>query len=199
MFSSKTLIKIIIAYRYPILLPLAFLEGPIISLAVGFLVYLGYFHFLPAYLVLLVGDIIPDIFYYYLGRFGNKRKLVQKYGTNSFIAKNAEFIKRIWHEHGMKTMFVGKLAYGLSSPFLISAGLVNLPFKRFISYAIPVTIFQYAVIMAIGYYLGYSYNSAAEYISSAGIIISIIVILAVAIFFTQKYARKKISKIEEIK
>ncbi len=179
-------------YGYFILFPLAAIEGPIISLVVGFLIYLGYLKFLPAYVILLLGDLIPDIVYYYIGRFGNRRKIMEKYGSR------LNLIEKLWREHGKKTMFLSKLAYGLSTPFLISAGLINMPLKRFVSYAFPITIFQYAAIMAIGYYLGSSYQLAAKYIDSAGIIIAIIFVIFIAVYvFFAKYARRQIEKMEK--
>ncbi len=186
------LLLLLTKYGYFILFPLAAIEGPIVSLVVGFLIYLGYFKFLPAYVILLLGDLIPDTIYYYIGRFGNKRKIMEKYGSR------LNLLERLWREHGKKTMFFSKLAYSLSVPFLISAGLVNMPLKRFISYALPVTVFQYAAIMAIGYYLGSSYQLAAKYIDSAGIIIAIIFVIFIAMYvFFVKYARRQIEKMEK--
>ena len=186
------MVLLLTKYGYFILFPLAAIEGPIVSLVVGFLIYLGYLKFLPAYAILLLGDLIPDVIYYYIGRFGNRRKIMEKYGSRLNI------VEKLWQEHGRKTMFLSKLAYGLSTLFLISAGLVNMPLKRFISYALPVTVFQYAAIMAIGYYLGSSYQLAAKYIDFAGIIMAIIFVIFIAgyVFFV-KYVRRQIEKMEK--
>ena len=188
----EPLIFIIKKYGYLILFPLVVLEGPIIALVAGFFVYLGYFQPFPAFGVLLLGDLIPDTIYYYIGRFGNKTKIAKKYGPRLIP------MEKLLRNHGRKTMFFGKLAYGLSAPFLISAGLVKMPFKKFISYAFPITIFQYALIMAIGYYLGSSYNLATKYIESAGIIIAVIlVVLTIGYVFFIKCVRLKIKKMEK--
>ena len=186
------MVLLLTKYGYFILFPLAAIEGPIVSLVVGFFVRLGYFAFLPAYGILILGDLIPDTIYYYIGRFGNKRKIMEKYGSR------LNLVEKLWREHGKKTMFLSKLAYGLSTAFLISAGLVNMPLKRFISYTLPITILQYGAIMAIGYYLGSSYQLAAKYIDYAGIIIAVIFVIFITgyIFFI-KYARRQIEKMEK--
>jgi len=187
------LVLLLTKYGYYILFPLAAIEGPIVSLAVGFLIYLGYFQFLPAYTLLLLGDLIPDTIYYYVGRFGNKRKIIEKYGSH------LNLIEKLWQEHGKKTMFLSKLAYGLSIPFLISAGLVKMPFRRFIFYAFPVTLFQYGVIMMLGYFLGHSYQIAERYIQYAYVIVAVVFIIFIIIYvFIVKYARKQIKKMEQI-
>ncbi|MDD5050744.1 MAG: VTT domain-containing protein [Candidatus Pacebacteria bacterium] len=196
---SGTLFHLLVTYKYAILFPLACFEGPIISLFVGFMVYAGYINFLPAYIVLLFGDIIPDSVYYFIGRYGNKSKLFAKYGSKfEFVSKNIKLIEYLWRDHGKKTMFFSKLAYGLSTPFLVSAGLVNMKWRRFISYALPVTIFQYAVFMTAGYFLGSSYFVAAKYIQDAGIIIALVILTAFIFLYRYfaRYAKKKITEME---
>lgn len=186
------LILLLTKYGYFILFPLAAIEGPIVSLIVGFLIYLGYLKFLPSYAILLLGDLIPDTVYYYIGRFGNRRKIMEKYGSR------LNLIEKLWREHGKKTMFFSKLAYGLSGLFLISAGLVKMPFRKFISYAFPVTLFQYGVIMMIGYFLGHSYQIAERYIQYAYVIVAAILILfIISYILITKYARKRIKEMEQ--
>jgi len=187
----EQLVLLLTKYGYFILFPLAAIEGPIVSLAVGFLIYLGYLKLLPAYAILLLGDLIPDTVYYYIGRFGSKRKIIEKYGSR------LNLIEKLWREHGRKTMFLSKLAYGLSGLFLISAGLTKMPFRKFISYAFPVTLFQYGVIMAIGYFLGHSYKLAEQYIEYAYMIVAaVLIIFIISYIFVIKYARRQIKEME---
>ncbi|MCX6716336.1 MAG: VTT domain-containing protein [Candidatus Taylorbacteria bacterium] len=191
------IIALIEHYKYFILFPLAAYEGPVISLVVGFLVFLGYLNFIPAYIILLFGDIIPDTIYYYIGRYGNKDgRLLNKYGAKwPTLKKHFHLVESLWRDHPFKSMFLGKLAYSLSIPFLISAGMVKMPYKKFITCAIPVTIFQYAVIMGIGYYLGNSYAAAEKYITYAGIGVAVVAVIF-AFFYMKKYVQKQITELE---
>ena len=194
--NLETITQLLIQYRYLILFPLAAFEGPIVALIAGFLWRAGYIAALPAYGILILGDIIPDSFYFYVGRFGNRGKFAEKY-TLRFrtVFTNFKIIEKLWQNHPKKTMFFSKLAYGLSIPFLISAGLVNMPYKKFISYAIPVTLFQYGVIMAFGYFIGHSYLLAAQYIEQIYVVIAVILILLIVSYtIISKYARKQIEK-----
>lgn len=193
--------SVITTYGYAILFPLAAFEGPIVSLVAGFLVYSGYFNFFPAYLILILGDLIPDIIYYYVGRFGKKKNVIEKYGHKlKVIHENFDIVGKLWKEHPRKTMFFSKLAYGLSTPFLISAGLIDMPLKKFISLALPVTILQYGVIMAIGYFLGHSYTYAAGYIKYANIIFALVLVTFLIIYILlNRYARKQLEKDAEQK
>lgn len=195
----ETLIGVVTKFGYVALFPLAALEGPVVALGVGFLISLGYLSPLPAYAVLILGDLIPDSFYYYLGRFGNRRQLVAKYGSRfSMVSRNFGVMKHLWERHGKKTMALSKLAYGLSTPFLISAGLINMPLKKFLSYAIPVTVVQYAGLMVIGYFLGHSYLLAADYVWQGGILFAVLLVLFVVGFVVfSKYARTQIEEMEK--
>src|SRR3989344_1039375 len=194
----EQIVPILTKYGYFILFPMAVLEGPLVSLAAGFLVYLGYFQFFSAYGILLLGDIIPDVICYYIGRFGNKKKLIEKHSSGSgFILRNLPLVRNLWQNHGKKTMFLSKLAYSLRIPFLISAGLVEMPFRKFISYAVPVSLFQYGVIMTVGYLLGHSYQLAGRYIQyTYNIMAAILMLFIVSYIFISKYARRQIEIIE---
>ena len=181
---------LILKFKYLILLPLAAIEGPIVSLIAGFLVYSGYLNPIISFIILILGDVIPDSIYYYIGRFGNKRDLQSKI---KIISNNYKTIETMWLEHGKKTMFLGKLAYGLSNLFLINAGLVKMPFKRFMTYAFIVTIIQFGIFMFIGYYLGGSYDLISRHIKDAEMLIAIFAILFFTVYLAfSKYARKKV-------
>ena len=47
----------------------AFAEGPYLSLVLGVVLKFGYFSFIPVYLALMFGDLIGDVFWYYVGYF----------------------------------------------------------------------------------------------------------------------------------
>ncbi len=188
----------LIHYKYLALFPLAAFEGPVLSLLVGFLVHAGYLAFLPSYGILLLGDLIPDTTYYYIGRFGNQKDFIKKYGSKvKIITEHFPTVEKLWQHHPFKTMFLSKLAYGLSTPFLVSAGLVKIPLRKFVANAFPITIFQYAVFMSIGYSLGKSYAAAEKYIKYTGIGIALIVIILIVVYILlSRYARKRILAME---
>jgi membrane protein DedA with SNARE-associated domain len=185
-------------YKYLVLFPLAAIEGPVVSLVVGFLIRLGYISLIPSFIILILGDLLPDSIYYAIGRFGNRSNVIQKYGNRSgLVSNNFTLAEKLWRHHGKKTMFFSKLAYGLSTIFLISAGLVRMPFKKFVAYAVPVTIFQYGIILAAGYFLGHSYESALKYVNFGGYLVAdIVVVLIIGYIVALKYARGKIEKME---
>ncbi len=149
MIQSHTILELLMTYRYALLFPLACLEGPIVAILAGFFIHLGYLSMAPSYILLILGDLFADSFYYFISRLGNKFKKLVKYDSNSRLHINLERIKKLWHTHTAKTMFFSKLAYGFSVPLLISAGLSKLPYKRFASYAILVSVLQYGIFLGV--------------------------------------------------
>jgi len=69
-------------------------------------------------------------------------------------ANEIERVRILWDAHGWRTMFVGKLAWGLSPIFLAVAGIIAVPVDRFFRYAAGVALLQYVVLFLVGYQFG---------------------------------------------
>ena len=179
----STILTYIGEYRYIALLILAIVEGPIVALVAGFLVHIGTFTLLPTCLILLLGD-LPDSICYLVGRYSAKRRNAKK---NPRLAKLQDWAEKLWEKHPTKAMFISKLAYGLSLPLLITAGMSKMSYKAFIWRALVVTAFQYGVLMTVGYLLGNVYTAAAPYIKDVQIGIAVLAILALGAFFFVQY------------
>jgi len=198
---NELIIPLIIKYSYVAIFPIAVIEGPVIALVAGFLVSLGYLSFIPAYIVLVIADVTGDIIYYYIGHFGNKNKFSKKYSQRfPKVLNNFSLMDNLWKKHERKTILLSKLSYGLCIPFLMSAGISNVPIRKYIVYVTLIDIIKFGIIMAVGYFLGYSFQKAESYILYFGIATTIILIIFVIIYilYSKKYAVKEIIKIENI-
>jgi len=186
-------LQLLLEYRYWILFPLACFEGPITGFVVGTLVALGYFNPFLVFILLVLGDVIPDSVYYFVGKYGEKKSLITKYlGKIGVTPDHVGTIHNLWHVHTAKSMVFSKFAYGLSTPFLISAGVVNLGFKKFISYSLPISIVQYAVLMGLGYFFGATYYPIiTQSVDGIGIVVVAVVVVAVVYYFFTNSMRKK--------
>jgi membrane protein DedA with SNARE-associated domain len=143
--------------------------------------------------------LIPDITLYFIGRYGSKKNFLLKYGPKIGITSNTDSaLNRLWKKHDSKVFVIGKLAYGLAIPFLMSAGLIKYPFKKFLAYCTLISGIKVFIVLLIGYYLGGSYKSASQYIDYLYIIIAIIFVIFIASysFFTRKM-RQKFQELEK--
>lgn len=176
------------SYKYVALFLIAVPDGPIIALIAGFLISTGYFLFIPTYIILILGNVIPDICYYYIGRLGLKFKFLENY-KDKFVP-----LEKLWQDHFKKTLVLGKLAMFFSVPVLISAGMAKVSFKKFITTTVPVDLLVIFILLSLGYFSGGAYQIYSKYIKYFGIVIAF-VFLVIILFL--KHFNKKID--DEIK
>jgi membrane protein DedA with SNARE-associated domain len=185
MFGLDHIVKLLIHYKYTVLFPIAFIEGPIISIISGFLISLHNLNPYITYGVLIAGDVAGDAGYYALGRFGGE-PLVRKWGrhigvTEATLIKAEQTLTR----HGWKLYIFGKVQ-GLGSLILMTAGATRRPFWQYLAINTFITLFKTFLLVVIGYYFGYAYNSIDNYLSKAGIISSFIIVIILAGYYFNK-------------
>ena len=191
--SPDSIAHIILQYRYWALFPIACFEGPLVSILIGFFISLGYFNPFAAYAILLAGDLVPDTIFYMIGRYGKRTSFMVRYGRKIGITpERFATIEQLWKTHPSKTMFMSKLAFGLSTIFLVLAGLVGLPPRTFYPIAILVTCAQYAILMTLGYYFGTSYLLIANTFEGIGLAVAGILILASAYYIVSATMRSRL-------
>jgi membrane-associated protein len=181
----ETLIPVLLTYKYLLLFPLSLLEGPILSVVVGFLISQQQLNFFAAYAILMAADILRDTALFLIGRWLHPESVLSR------IADRFKHMDHLWTRHTVKTLMISKWAYGLSFPMLISAGLTKLSVKKFVMIAFLVTMFQYAVLIALGFYFGKSYQLLSTYIVGAQLFLAlgIVIIVVLYVVFSKLSAR----------
>ncbi|MFA5098903.1 MAG: DedA family protein [Candidatus Paceibacterota bacterium] len=189
-FSLEQIIELLIQYKYILLLPVVVVEGPIITVIAGFIVSLGLMNFVTTYLVVIFGDVGGDIIYYAIGRWG-REKFLERWGRYiGFPIEKVVPIEKHFEKHGTRTLFVGKMAQGIGGIFLVAAGLVRMPFYKFVSANLIATLAKSFGLLLLGYFFGEAIdniNSALGIFSATSLGIGIIVIF---IFFYRQKNKK---------
>lgn len=75
--DAAAITHLILEYRYWIIIPLSFIEGPIVAFVVGTLSFLGYFNPFFAFSIFFLRDVLLDGFFYALGKWGGKTRVAQ--------------------------------------------------------------------------------------------------------------------------
>ena len=97
---------------YGAVLLIAIVEGPILSMIFGVLLRLGYFSLAPVYITLMLGDIIGDTGWYYLG-YHYGRAAIKRFGSRFGITdKEVEKAEKLFHGHTYKILFISKITNG---------------------------------------------------------------------------------------
>jgi membrane protein DedA with SNARE-associated domain len=182
-------------YRYLILFPLACIEGPMLGFITGTLIPLGYFSPVPLFVTLVLADVIPDIAYYFLGRWGNNQAVVEKWGHKIRLTpERFELLRKLWHTHTIKAMMITKFSYGISTPLLITAGLVHVPFNRFWKWSAVLAAAQYSALMALGYFFGGYFAMVESTIVRVQILVAAAVVVFIIYYIFTKSVRKNFAK-----
>ena len=175
-------------YKYLALFPLAVLEGPIITVITGFFSSLGYINFFLAYIVIVIGDLVGDAFHYALGRFG-REKFIDKWGRYIGVnKKQIESIEKQFDKRGSKLLFIGKMAHGIGGAFLVAAGMIKMPFDKFIFSNFLATLVKSFILLLAGFYFGRALDSINSYLEKISLILIGIAGFSLLIYFL--YFRK---------
>ncbi len=177
------------SYKYLALFPLALVEGPIVTVIMGFFSSLGFINLLFAFLIIVAGDLTGDGFFYILGRKGGK-KFIQRWGRFLGVKESqVESLEKNFTERGGRILIIGKILHGVGGAFLLAAGLAKMPFDKFLFFNLLATLVKSSLLIALGFYFGQAFNLINFYLGR----IALITVAATAIFLLIYflYFRKK--------
>jgi membrane protein DedA with SNARE-associated domain len=171
----------------------AFIEGPATALAGGFLIKSQFLAFMPALIVHSLGDFSADMFYFLIGRFGDKK--IFKWLKRIFHFSDVEVEKMKWkfQRHHLKIIFIGKLTHFLGLPAIIGIGLSNYSWKKFFIFNLIATIIKSTLLISLGYSVGVLWQQQESIISQIGLIVIIIALSLLGYYLIKR--RKNEEKI----
>jgi membrane protein DedA with SNARE-associated domain len=189
--SLSEIFQTIIEYRYLFLFPAAMIEGPIITVIAGFFASQGIMNVYIVYFVVVAGDITEDFLYFAFGRWG-LNGIIGRWGK--YIGITKEKIRKLekhFDHHGAKTIFLGKLAHGVGTAVLVSAGASKISASKFFWYNLAATIPKSLILLLIGFYFGSAYAKIGkyfDYLAILGLVLAAVLILAYSAIV--KYSKK---------
>lgn len=158
--SLSQITQLIIEYRYWILVPLSLIEGPIVAFAAATLASLGYFNVFVLGLFFFVRDMGMDGFYYSIGYWGIRGSFVKRALKRVGVEESHfEAIRILWEKKPGRTMFLGKLSYGIASSFVVLAGSVHMSLKKFFGWGALVACVEYGSLLCLGFFFGAAFTS----------------------------------------
>ncbi len=135
------------------------IEGDIFLFTAGFLVNRGYFAIDIALLAVFLGTLIGDNLWYVLGEMINEDSLFGR-----FITRITKSFDKHLRERTFRTMLITKFAYGVHRPILFRAGMLRLPFKKFIEGDITAIVLWVFLIGGLGYLSSASFILIKHYL-----------------------------------
>ena len=190
--------SIVIEYRYWILIPLSFIEGPVVAFVAGTLAAAGYFNVYVLALLFFIRDVGLDGVYYAMGHYGANtafaKKVLKKLGiTEDHLAEVGD----LWRHHPGKTMFMGKLSYGIASAFIVVAGIRKMPLKSFFGYGALLAVSQYGSLLVLGYFFGNALGGTiTKILENAQYAIAGLTLMVTVYYIGSRYMRSRFDKEE---
>jgi membrane protein DedA with SNARE-associated domain len=189
--SPADLVSLLHASKYFLIFAGSYIEGSVVMLATGALWHTGFVAFWPAYIALLLGDILSDTMWYWIGRIG-ARPFVARWGplfgaTPEIIAR----VERRFHEYDLSILIISKLTmgFGLAVATLVTAGLMRVPFGRYFTIQlVGGIVWVYALVM-VGYYFGNVLERIPREFQIAAAAAALVGVVLVLRFVSKKLAR----------
>lgn len=166
-------------YGYLFLFAGAFVDGFHIMLIAGFLIAINKVELAPAFLALLMGNVLSDVMWYSLSYIGGEKTLnwLSRYYHKLPLYMNRT--KGLLENYSGRILITVKLTLGLALATVLAAGLSKMSPKKFFFYNTLGGIGVVAEMILIGYLFGESYKVASEYFNIFAKIILALAILAV--------------------
>jgi membrane-associated protein len=173
------------------LFPIAVLDGPIVTVIVGFLCKLGVLNPLVAYPIIVVADGIGDSIYYSLGRWGRGKYFEKVINWLGLTPSRLERMRGYLGSNAVKMISVSKVVLGVGVAGLFLAGRSGMVYSRYILICFCTSLVQCAVYLTIGYFFGAFYQEIGHYLDFFGVLI-LVVFLAVVAYLIITSKMKKV-------
>jgi membrane protein DedA with SNARE-associated domain len=175
-----TLDGFLIAYGSLLILPLAVIEGPVVSVLAGFLSAQGYFAWYWALGLLVCGDLIGDVLYYWVGRAGRGplARLARRAGVARLMTPA---LQHDLTHNATRMLFIGKWTHSIGFVVLIGSGMLRLPLPRFLVVNLLATVPKSAVLFAIGYFAAWALPPVERHSGVAMLTLGAVGVAAIAL------------------
>lgn len=181
-------------HGYLLLAALAILEGPLLAIACGVGAGLGFLDPFIAYGILVVGDFLPDLMYYWIGRYGATLAFVRRFASRTRLVREHFLpLEQLWRTRLISTLATAKLAYGFAPPLVVSAGLSGVPFGKFVRASLITGALYMGLLAAVGYGFARAYGYVDVATGKAPEVIGVTGFLCFCVLVgTVRYARRRL-------
>lgn len=182
-------------FVYSLIFVLMLVEGPIVNYIAALAISLGYdIDIRVIVLLAILGNQIPDLILYYLGR-NLKKSSLKKFAKRFWIShKRINWLEINIKKHPIKTLLSVKAIPNLPVPGLILSGFAKISFKKFFWSTLIINLIFAAVYTSLGFYSGIVVSSSLKYFRIAEYLIPAVIILSILTYFITKFLYFWISK-----
>jgi len=181
------------ASKYFLIFAGCYIEGTVVMMGTGLLWHVGQVQFWPAYIALLLGDVLSDIMWYLIGYFG-ARQFMDRWGHMiGMTPAVVEKVERRFHKYHTPILIVSKLSmgFGFAVATLTTAGMLRVPFSRYLTINLLGGIVWVFAVMLIGYYFGNVLEVIPRNLQIASVVVG-----CVLAFLGLRFATKRLAAMD---
>ena len=159
--------------------PMAVIEGPIVTVIAAYLAKLGYMNIWAVYAVCVLGDLIGDAIYYWIGRLG-PALLPERWLTRLGMTQARKLsLEGHFATKGGWTILLGKWTHSAGLAVMLASGAARMNFSVYMAYNVVGTLPKTAVFTLIGWFIGSAYAAVDTWIwrISLGLMVTLALVL----------------------
>jgi membrane protein DedA with SNARE-associated domain len=114
-----------------------------------------FLNFYAAFAACLTGALLGDLLIYSIGRYLGTGFLRRHPHLSHLLHEEREKQMEAWiHRHGLKVFFVARFMVGIRAPIYLAAGMLRVPFRRFLL----VDAFAATIVVGLVFWLSYTFG-----------------------------------------
>lgn len=143
----------------------------------------------------LFGAIVGDSIMYWIGyHFGRNVLQEHPWWARWVTPKREDQIEAMFHQHGLKVFFIARFLVGLRSPVYLTAGILQVSFRRFFLIDLICATAVVSTFFGITYKFGQNSDKILKLVREAQVGLTIVVIIAasyIAFYLWRRWQQKK--------
>ncbi|NQT37534.1 MAG: DedA family protein [Planctomycetes bacterium] len=145
----------------------------------------------------IVGVLIGDMVIYWVGyHFGRGVVRNHRWWSHLVTPEREMKMEEMIRRHGMKVFFVARFMVGLRAPIYMTAGILRLPFLRYLFIDVVCATIVVGLFFSLSYFFG---PRVGKWIHETGILLTIVVVLLAVLAGAYLWRRHRQSGREEEK
>lgn len=181
------------ASQYGLLFISTLLGSPVVMIAAGYLIHTGQLSFWATYGTIVAADIVGDIVWYWVGRFGARSFLLRYgyvFGVTEELIEKLEGRFNHYHE---RILIISKMTmgFGMAIGVLAVAGMMRVPFMRYLFINLSGELVWALIPIGIGYYFGNIADLLPESLRLWFALLGLIIVVIITRHVLKKLAQKE--------
>lgn len=167
-----------LVFTYFLIFLITMIEGEVVVISSGILVFLGALNFWFSLLVIFCGGMAKTFLGYFLGKFLNRKFHHNK--IFQYVDKRVHSIMPHFEERPFWSLFISKFIM-MNHLVIIFAGYKNIEFKKYLKAEISSTIIWAPGLLLIGYLFSYTALRISNEVWRFSLIVLVLIILFIII------------------